>query len=702
MSAVANTFASVQWPPWAEWLRRELAPFPGRKAMTIRLVTSVVLVTIISLALQVPQLVFSAFFVFFVTKENRALTTMTGVLMILGNTIASLVSLFLFRYTFDYPELRFPVTAGLVFTGMFLSRVFVIGPLGFAIGFFTALMQIIAEGAPNTDALVRGQLWLWIAVVYPIALTVVVNQILLPANPWTVLVRTLTQRLDTTSSALRRAINDGTAGGQNNPALLGLATRGSSPLCALLNFAELKDAELKHRHASLVAMIAASEHLITATASLELREPYALSENDLQCAKALLVEMEHIRAAMQQRHPVLSPSHSDAVTATLPQLRELQFATRSFRNSLIENHADAIPNSKPAKKPLFVADAFTNPTYIHFALKVTLAAMTCYLIYTGLDWPGISTAFVTCCFIALENTGATMRKGWLRLIGCSLGGLVGFLAIVFLIPHMESIVSLILLIAVGSALAGWVAAGTDHISYAGLQAAFAFYFCIFQGFAPETNFVAIRDRLAGIVLGITVSSIVFHYIWPERAGDRLRVTLARVLRKLSQLLLIPKIGAPVEAEKKAADKVRGEITKDLDDTLRLSELTVFENAKTDGPENLSPSVLERLTSHTQALCLMTMALLRKTKLEEWQRLEAPVQQAETLLRSSAAEQLQNVAAFIETGQPPKPNGFESNVTAWEYTVARVADNDRPRLVRRFIEQIGQLTYRRQSNRKMAQ
>jgi hypothetical protein len=400
--------------------------------------------------------------------------------------------------------------------------------------------------------------------------------------------------------------------------------------------------------------------------------------------------MEYLRTVTQERHLILSPSNSNAVTATLPQLRELQFAARSFRNSLIENPADAVSNSKPTKRPLFVADAFTNPTYIRFALKVTLAAMTCYLIYTGLNWPGISTAFITCCFIALENTGATMRKGWLRLIGCSLGGLFGFLAIIFLVPHMESIVSLILLVAVGSALAGWVAAGTDRVSYAGLQAAFAFYLCIFQGFAPEVNFVTIRDRLVGIVLGITVSSIVFHYIWREHAIDRLRATLARVLRNLSNLLLIPKIGASIEAEGKTADKIRGEITKDLDDTLRLSELIVFENSKTDAPDSLSPSDLERLASHTQALCLMTTALLRKTKLEEWHRLEESVQQAETVLRSSAAAQLQDVAAFIETGQPPKPNGIESNFTAWNHTVTQVTDNDRPRLMRRLIEQIGQL------------
>ena len=130
-------------PKWLSWLHRELAPFPGRKEMTIRMVVAVTLVTLISMALQVPQLAFSAFFVFFVTKENRALTLLTGLIMITGATIASAASLLLYRFTFDYPELRVPVIAGFIFTAMFLSRTFVIGPLGFVMGFFSALMQTI-------------------------------------------------------------------------------------------------------------------------------------------------------------------------------------------------------------------------------------------------------------------------------------------------------------------------------------------------------------------------------------------------------------------------------------------------------------------------------------------------------------------------------------------------------------------------------
>jgi len=318
-----------------------------------------VFVAIISMTLQTPLTWLSAYMVFFVTKENRVITTLTGIGVFLGATIGIAMSLFFYRYTFDYPELRIPVMAASVFVGMFFSRVFAIGPLAFAIGFVLAVTQSMAESVRNTDELVRGILWLWVATVFPVAIAVIVNQTLLPANP----------------------------------------------------------------------------------------KPTA---------------------------------------------------------------------SAKAKKGLFVPDAFTNPNHVRFGLKVALAAMSCYVLYMALDWPGIRTAFITCCFIALESTEATMRKAWLRLVGCAIGGSLGFLAIMYLIPRMVSIVALVFLTAAGAALAAWVAAGSERISYAGLQIALAFFMCTFQGFAPDTDFNTIRNRVVGIVLGILVSSVVFQYLWPER------------------------------------------------------------------------------------------------------------------------------------------------------------------------------------------
>jgi uncharacterized membrane protein YccC len=365
MSFAPEILAPPQRPAWLLSLRQELAPYPGRAAMTLRLVVGVVVVTIISMTLETPLTSFSAYMVFFVMKENRVITTITGIALAVGATIAIALSLFLYRYTFDYPELRLPAMAATVFGGMFLSRVLVIGPLAFAIGFVLALTQSIAESAPNADVLVRGLLWLWVIIVFPVAITVVINQTLLPADP----------------------------------------------------------------------------------------------------------------------------------------------------------RATATSHSPGTKKSLFVPDAFTNSNHVRFGLKVALAAMSCYVIYMALDWPGIRTAFITCCFIALESTEATLRKARLRLVGCAIGGLLGFLSIMYVVPRMESIVSLVLLTAAGSAIAGWVAAGSKRIAYAGLQIALAFFMCIFQGFAPDTDFNTIRNRLVGIVLGILVTSVVFHYVWPEHEAD---------------------------------------------------------------------------------------------------------------------------------------------------------------------------------------
>jgi multidrug resistance protein MdtO len=179
---------------------------------------------------------------------------------------------------------------------------------------------------------------------------------------------------------------------------------------------------------------------------------------------------------------------------------------------------DSTPaKARPKPKGLFKPDAFTNPVHAQFALKVTFAAMFCYILYCGIDWAGIHTALITVIFIALESTEATLYKGALRLIGCVIGGAFAILSIVFLIPHMETIASLIVLVSGVTAIAGWIATGSERISYAGFQIAFAFFLSMFQGYAPDTDLDKIRDRVVGILVGIAVTTVIFHYVWPERA-----------------------------------------------------------------------------------------------------------------------------------------------------------------------------------------
>src|SRR5256884_7864255 len=345
---------------WLVWLRRELAPTRARKIRTAIIVAGAVLCVIISMALQVPELSVSAYMVFFISKENKLLTTITGVGGVIVLTIGIGATLLLYKFTYGHPELRIPGMAIALFLGMWLSRVLVMGPLGFLLGFIVAVSQSVGEEVSSPELLVRGLLWLWVALAYAIAVTVVLNSLFLPDTPQTA----------------------------------------------------------AHR---------------------------------------------------------------------------------------------------PKPKSLLVADAFTNPAHVRFALKVTLAATFCYILYSAIDWSGIHTAFITCTFIALESTEATLYKGTLRIVGCVIGGALAVFSIVFLMPHKETIASLVVLVACASAIAGWGATGSERIRYAGLQIGFAFFYSVFLRFAPDTDLDNVRNRVVGILFGLIVTGLVFQYIWPERA-----------------------------------------------------------------------------------------------------------------------------------------------------------------------------------------
>ena len=93
------------------------------------------------------------------------------------------MSLLLYKFTYGHPELRIPGMAIALFLGMWLSRVFVLGPLGFLIGFIVAVSQSVGEAVPSPELLVRGLLWLWVAIAYGVGLTVVLNLLFLPDTP---------------------------------------------------------------------------------------------------------------------------------------------------------------------------------------------------------------------------------------------------------------------------------------------------------------------------------------------------------------------------------------------------------------------------------------------------------------------------------------------------------------------------------------
>src|ERR1700756_4014535 len=145
-----------------EWFKREWPPPPTRARRTAIMVAATVVCVIISMTLQVPELSVTAYTPFFMSKESKFLTTLTGVIGLIALTIGIGASLLLYQFTYGHPELRIPGMAIAIFLGMWLSRVFVLGPLGFLIGFVVTATQSVGEAVPSPELLVRGILWLWV------------------------------------------------------------------------------------------------------------------------------------------------------------------------------------------------------------------------------------------------------------------------------------------------------------------------------------------------------------------------------------------------------------------------------------------------------------------------------------------------------------------------------------------------------------
>jgi multidrug resistance protein MdtO len=515
------------------FLREELALRPGRAAAVARIAANCAVVVWIAMKYEIPIPLpgYMAYVVFLCSQEEAAGTLLTGVVAALAATIAVALSLLLYTLDASEPALRLPLMAGSAFVGIFFLRTIKLGPVAFLASFVLVLSQTLIDGIPSLEALTRFVLWVWVAVTVPIALTVLVN-LLIGENPAGLARRTARRLLGDLAAALR----------SGDAAPLQRQQAEAIGLVELRHRAGMFGPNLRSRTAidtmliETLTELLALHRVLPADTPVEARLP--LAEACEQCSAAL--ERDDVQMTKQA-------GPTDAVLRILsPQARPVIVAMANalarLTDGLARRRASTDLPAAASAKSLFVPDAFSNPEHARFALKTTIAIMAAYIIYNGVDWPGIRTSVTTCFFVALGSLGETMHKLTLRIAGALIGGFVGALCIVYVLPQMEDIGQLCLLIFAVSAVSAWVATSSDRLSYAGMQMAFAFFLGVLHDYTPFADFpyasdlTGLRDRVAGILLGNLLMSLVFSVIWPVSAFDRARSSVAAALRALGQLL----------------------------------------------------------------------------------------------------------------------------------------------------------------------
>jgi multidrug resistance protein MdtO len=191
------------------------------------------------------------------------------------------------------------------------------------------------------------------------------------------------------------------------------------------------------------------------------------------------------------------------------------------------------PRSKPSFR-LFLPGALQSGINTTYALKLTLAATLCYTVYNAIAWPGILTCVITVLFTGLSPTGQMKQRQIYRFFGTAVGGVLAISAEALLFPNMDSITSLVVVVAAVGFIAGWVLR-SPHMGSVGTQIGFAFFLTTLQGFGATTQIAVARDRVIGVALGSLVMWFIFDQLWPVRTSQALTQILIRIRQAALQL-----------------------------------------------------------------------------------------------------------------------------------------------------------------------
>ncbi len=589
-----------------DFLRRELAPTPGRGGATFRLTLACVIATIPILTHRIPLALIVMIMMYLITQEDTAATLLGSVLGVAGVTVGLAAALLAWLVVLDIAWLRIACFVGLIFAGLWLKRVLVVGALGSAIGLPAAIVMMLPDVQPlGPEGLVEFLLWLWLCVTLGLTVNIGVQLLLSPGDPLTLLQRELDARLRAVEHTLRALTGTGDLTPAPAVSLGALATAGMSRPLALLKSAAIGNARVRQRHETLAATITLVDRLVTDVAALRMVLPstsYASLRVSLRlvadaCVRARQAFAERPWPEPTEAAPRAGPADSASVPAPLADIE------RTLEQLSVVGRLE--PPSSPketVKGPhLLVSDAMTNPEYVQFAVKGALAALICYILLVGFDYPQIYTSVITCFVVSLSTIGSSNQKGLLRFGGAAVGGVMGLFALIYAFPNIDGVGGFWLVFAGGTAVAAWINFGSPRISYGGYQTGLAFYKATLQHLGTSVSATVVRDRLIGVAFGLIVFGMVEHVLWPVRAADRMHARLADVLRSLAAFARV------ASRSPDDVDARRQLISQQVADVQGFIESSKFEV----GAAAADAQTVERLTADAQTVFLVLLAIARQ-------------------------------------------------------------------------------------------
>ena len=410
--------------PWIpEFLKKELAPYPGRGALVTRIVISATVTIIILVTFRIPGGVSGALAAFLLSRENLVSTARSAIVMVLSFLIGGLLIPVGARLLASTPEVHFLCIAGSIFLAFVLLRC--LADYSVATGLALVVVSVVGIWYLPGPAERNVELTLWVVAA-------------------TVIGAVVTLSVEAVFYAIRRG-DDLAEGLDSRLALLEdlmAAYTGARPVpdhvqARLAQFALVGDGALRRhlarasypqpyraRMSALVSLVARSVDFAAALVNAYPSLPAQLQQRAARLRRSLADIRLCVRIHGQPCEPPVKRGASDGT----PLLSEIESMV-SLMPSIFSSENATDPELAPLEDQsvgfrIFIPDAFSNPDHLRYVLGGTTAAMLCYVLYVSLDWPGLASSVITCILTGLTTIGSSRQKQILRVSGSILGGVI--------------------------------------------------------------------------------------------------------------------------------------------------------------------------------------------------------------------------------------------------------------------------------------
>jgi multidrug resistance protein MdtO len=521
---------------WFFAFAQDLRPTPGRMPKALRIVLVCLITVVVIMTFRLPFSTLGLFFIFLANRMNPALSLRSSLYFLLGLVAAVAAEFGFVAVSGNDPVVRLlSVTLVIFVCGIFIHESS-FPALGVVAGSLYTVLIAQWEFHTRPDDIVENSLWSIVTLSVGLAVSVAAEYVFASKDPSQQLLTEIRLRYTALNRMFLACVNaapkddlDDCVTQVGRLAAVGqvemrrfyvsIANRGVLP------------AEFPSRMQEQIAMLARLVDLSAAFGAEYVAQPKPDLRERCEEIAAVCSTLElNPRAAIHyEAVPGKESGYLSRVERALSEIVDMSGSTAGAA------HPDLtiIPD---IHNPVITLEGLKNEAALRFALKLSCCGTFCYVFYHAVGWPGMYTCVVTVMIAGLDDTGASKQRLSLRLAGMVIGGIVfGLGSIVFLYPHMESIASFVLLVAVVSFVGAWFGSGR-RFGFLGPQTAYAFFLVAVIGNRPTIDLLPAKDNLAGFAFAAVVMWVVFDQIASTPTTVLMRRLLITSLRLTADLL----------------------------------------------------------------------------------------------------------------------------------------------------------------------